>query len=217
MKLKVDLQIGVGRRRKKFSDAHQALLHRAAEILEEVVNTDEFRQKVLEHTWKNANGETISGYTHTGDSPEEVYAKLMSGMDQFVDLNGDDENELNDGDIDIWVFPYRTRKKYVGYTTPGNYITFLNINYVDSILKYGTEEEVAVKLAENQLHEYLHNVGYQHDGNNPNKNNNRESVPYALGYMVGEVYAEIKNGAEPISPPLAAVNDEWHWDESRHA
>ena len=219
MTLKVDLQIGNGQPGEVFAAEHIRLLERAAEILELVVNSTLFHKEVLNYQWKRRWQGWQTRFSHSDDSREEVLEKLMAGSDQFTNRNSEDANEPGDSDIDVWVHPYRVSGNVIGYTLRSHYKTFLNLHYLDNLIRnMGTGDAAAIELAENQLHEYMHNVGYEHRGNRRNRFNNAHSVPYALGDLVGKV-AEKLLGNQGI--PIAAHTDgdeleeeEWHWDES---
>lgn len=109
----------------------------ACRMLETVLNSVEFRDRVLTMSLDNTEGK----------SNLTIYNGIMSGCDEF--------NKEADGDIDVSVTLYYKNNRVVGYTNPGTIRTWLN-NKFFSTYDYA---EVACNL----FHEYLHKCGFDHD------------------------------------------------------
>lgn len=184
-----DLKFGIGSGNLEFSDEYKYLITESCQILIEVVNSAEFQENVLNYEWHHKRRGRKIGFNHTNASREEVLSKLLSGNDKFSDEFVDDHNEIDDGDIDIWIFPYYAKKKIVGSTNPSTYRTWLNLNYWNRRIISNKVNPILTKIeiAENILHEYCHNLGFGHRGNKPHKYYNRHSVPYALGDIFNKI------------------------------
>lgn len=184
--LKIDLKFGVDNKNLEFTINQKELIEQSGNFLIQILNSESFEKQIKNYKWKGNER-----FNHTKDSRTAIYTKLLSGNDNFIDEFIDDQNQLDDKDLDIWVFPYKTKTDIVGRTFGYTYRTWINLNNLNyKIKKYENYPTLLYALiSQNLIHEYCHNLGYKHKGNKRNKHNNIYSVPYGVGDI-------IKNEAE---------------------
>lgn len=150
----------------------------AGALLVQVVNSEEFRQELLAHKFEGK-----PGFASTGDSPQEVLAKLIAGAEV-----------LNPVVDHVWswdvVFYYKANST-VGYTYPSVTTLWVNTKFMD---RYDLAD-----MARNQAHEVTHKLGYGHDFK-PTKRR-PSSVPYAVGSIVERLGRKILKGKAPAQNP----------------
>jgi hypothetical protein len=146
-----------------FSAVELTKLNAAAVILEAVVNSDKFRELVLGFKFSSVYGLTN----------EQIYALIMSGKEVL--------SPQEDHEIDIDVIMYYRWNNVIGYTYPNTLRTWINRRFFK---KYS-----AVDIACNLMHEWMHKVGFDHDYYNTKQR--PYSVPYAVGYMIQQLYKEV--------------------------
>lgn len=183
--LKVDLKLSKGERNVEFSEIHKKVILNGANLLIDVLNNPNFEVEVKNYTWKKSRGPLQERYNHTTDSRELVFKKIASGDDKFSSDDINNDRQIGDNDIDIHILPYKTNVNIVGKTYPNNPKTWINLNNLDAKIRKYELDVVSAFVAQNMIHEYCHNLGYGHKGNNPRKFNNKHSVPYAIGEIVG--------------------------------
>lgn len=120
--------------REGFTETELVTHQRACENLEEVINSEVFRQMVLSTHFTSTNGL----------SNQQILDRIYSGADNI--------NTEPDGDIDVHVIMYYKSNRTVGYTYPGTHKTWVNRRF------YGEVKDIANNL----IHEYLHKVGFDH-------------------------------------------------------
>jgi hypothetical protein len=150
---------------RKFSTKQEIKMREALRRLKIVVNSEEFRIRVLDHEYKNE-------YTFVDNDDltnEEIYEKLMAGAET---LSPEVDEEM---DIDFTM--YYKRNNVVGYTYPSTQKIWVNSRFFNSA-NYG-------KIAANAIHEWSHKVGFGHSY----KNNSRRpfSVPYGIGTIIKDL------------------------------
>ncbi|WP_190808707.1 hypothetical protein [Flagellimonas sp. S3867] len=179
--LEIDLKFDIGKNKLEFTKDQKELIRESSNSLLEILNSRDFENEVIRYSWKGKEG-----FNHTKDSNSVIYKKILSGDDKFVDKYPDDQNQLGDNDLDVWVIPYKAKRNKVGKTYKGTYKSWININNLNYRMnKYKNNPQLLHSLvSQNIIHEYCHNLGYEHIGNERNKNNNIYSVPYAIGGIV---------------------------------
>lgn len=156
-----------------FSGTSEAKLEKAFEVVEKVVNSEEFKNRVL--NFKNTKGERAFA-SNKGLTNEEIYAQFMDGRET---LQQDTPNEMN-----FYLKLYnKSWSKVVGWTNPT--INTININW--KFFKNYKANEVAGNLA----HEWTHKIGYDHKSAAEH-----DSAPYAIGYIVREMGERYLKGEE---------------------
>lgn len=154
-----------------FSTADLGRLEQARVFLENVLNTEEFKQKVLHFTYLGE--ETFvqnNGYTNL-----EVYNLIMAGAEQFPKQTP--INHL----MDLYTELYYGSSGVIGYTNPSVPTIYMNNYYFSS---YSPNE-----IAGNLMHEWLHKLGFDHDYNSTTRR--PYSVPYAIGYIIDDLTAKL--------------------------
>lgn len=143
----------------QFDSVRKEKLLRAGELLERVVNSSEFAERVVGHLYRGA----ARYVQNEGLTNEQVLERIRLGQET---LNG-----REDRTIDLEVDLYYTRKNVIGYTYPNVSTIWSNRRYFDAF----TEAEIAANL----MHEWLHKIGFDHDFKKTRRR--PYSVPYAVG------------------------------------
>ncbi len=137
----------------------------AIDLIKKVVASEEFKQRVLNHTY---GGEKTyvdnKGYTN-----EQIYQLILDGSETLVP-------EKN-GRMDVELELYKQSTNTIGYTYPNTNRIWVNTKYFN---KY-----TPVQVADNLFHEWLHKLGFDHAIKYSKSRN--YSVPYAIGYLVEEL------------------------------
>lgn len=156
-----------------FSSNGLDLLERSRTVLEKVVNSEEFKQRVIHFTYQGQ--ETFvqnNGYTNL-----QIYNQIIAGAEQTPT-----PTEAN-GIMDLFVSLYTSSyfgRNVIGYTDPTVHTIFMNsyfFNYADP-----------TGVAGNMMHEWMHKLGYDHDFHATAQR--PSSVPYAVGYIAEELAAK---------------------------
>lgn len=137
-------------------------------IIEAVINSQEFKERVVSYVGSNRKREYAS---NKGLTNEMIYEKLMEGKELLNGTNTPFEMNL---DIQRYLSgnPW---SKVIAYTTPGKspYI-FVNGRKYKNISTTG--------IAGNLTHEWIHLMGFYHDSAK-----DQDSVPYAIGSIMGQL------------------------------
>lgn len=153
-----------------FNTEQLAKLNEAAFRLEQVLNSEEFKQRILHHTYKGQ--ETFvdnRGYTNL-----QIYKTMMAGAEEWPKQT--EANQIMDFSAQI----YYSSKNVIGYTNQNTSTVYMNSRYFNTF----TPDDVA----ENMVHEWTHKLGYDHSFY---YNDARpHSVPYAVGQIVSELLSK---------------------------
>jgi hypothetical protein len=166
---------------KNFTGARMEKLNRTVEILTTVLNSEEFKQLVLNFSHdghpgfyfrKDDEGNYVDEY-HTN---QQVYDKIMAGREKV--------GNVEDNECDLYLhIDRRNGGGDVGYGYPSS--KWIN-TYKDWFKSFN-----ALGYAKHLAHEWCHKLGFTHD---KNRTANREfSVPYAIGYLIDDAYEQITN------------------------
>lgn len=156
---------------------------KALAVLEEVMNSEEFKRKVL--SYKRSDGQRLFQKNYLWDNS----SKLLSNEDVFnLIIQGNEKmrsNTLGEMNINSWVkqcswWERTVRRaiwcqKVIGSTDPRN-SKWIKVNW-KFYAKFETHQMVS-----NLVHEWLHLLGFLHGNVNM-----REEVPYVVGQIAGEV------------------------------
>lgn len=154
-----------------FSGESMDKLHKAFEVLETVVNSETFKEQVL--NFKNKKGERKFA-SNNGFSNEQIFAMFMDGREL---LQPNTPNEMN-----FFLKLYnRSWSKVIGWTN--GKINTININW--KFFKTFSPDDVAGNLA----HEWTHKIGFDHTSAAEH-----DSVPYAIGYIVRDLSIKVLDG-----------------------
>jgi hypothetical protein len=159
---------------RNFTQDDQAKVYKAKDMLEIIINSREFKQRVLNFTWKGKKQfNNNNGLTNT-----QIYDLLMTG-----------EEVMMPGSTGIMNFDltlYRSKNpwsKVKGYTLPDTMRIWMNKKF------FRKSSWTPIDVAGNMAHEWVHKMGFGHDYNH---NADRPySVPYAVGYIVTDIAKEM--------------------------
>lgn len=142
----------------------------AIKLLEGIINSPEFRDRVLNMTYKIGQT-TYQGYSQTEATPTQVFQDIEKAQENY--------KEGTEGVMDLYLDSYYQRSSTVGYTSVKD--KFIHMN------RYIQNSYTSEKTAGNIFHEWMHKLGYDHSSRH---NVYRpHSVPYKLGYLVAEMVA----------------------------
>jgi len=157
----------------------------AIEMIENIVNSEEFKQKVIGYTRPNRGTASAEDYVreyqknylwnNSGEnlSNEDVYNIIMNGNEK---MRPDTLGEMN-----INVKKYKSPwwnisgRNVVGYTSPSS-SKWIKVNW-----RFYDNYEVH-QMVGNIVHEWIHLLGFLHG-----KENMREEVPYVVGKIASEI------------------------------
>ena len=151
-----------------FSSSQAAKMDEAIELLIEIVNSERFKQRVLNHTY---NG-LLTFVDNKGLTNAQIYQALMDGSETL--------NPAIDSEMDIDITLYYSNNSTVGYTYPNSERIWVN----DKFFRTNT----LGKVAANVIHEWTHKLGFDHDFNRTSRRN--YSVPYGIGTIVRQLIDE---------------------------
>jgi hypothetical protein len=154
-----------------FSGADTAKIKQAADIVERVLNSEQFHQAVVNFTYE---GEP-QFVQNNGLSNEQIYQTLMAGRETY---NGVDDHVAN-LDLNLYTPPFYKKWSVVGYGYPGQPEIFMNWYYFDSFS--------IAEVAGNVAHEWCHKLGFDHDYKRTARR--PYSVPYGIGGLVQQLGA----------------------------
>jgi hypothetical protein len=147
-----------------FNSQSQLKLKRAFDVLEVVLNSQEFKHRIV--NFKNSQGEAKFA-SNAALSNEEIFMALMEGRET---LQPDTPGEMN-----LYLKLYNNPfSRVIGWTSPQINTIHINWKY---FRKYGPHE-----VAGNLAHEWAHKLGFDH-----RSASEHDSVPYAVGYIVIEL------------------------------
>jgi hypothetical protein len=156
-----------------FSGESLTKLRDAFQALEIAVNSAEFKDRII--NFKNSNGERRFD-SNRGLSNEQIYQMFMDGREVLL--------PNTPGEMNFFLKLYnRPWSRVIGYTNPDT--NLININW--KYFKTYRPSDVAANLA----HEWTHKIGFDHKSAKE-----RNSVPYAIGYIVGDLaekYLKLKS------------------------
>lgn len=141
---------------------------KAIEIIKKVVATEEFRSKVLNHTYNGVK----TFVDNDGFSNAQIYQKILDGAETLQPT----KNNTMDMEVELYYAATTT----VGYTYPNTKRIWVNTKYFNT--------NSVEKVASNLMHEWLHKVGFGHA---QSYSTSRDySVPYAIGRMISTLGAQ---------------------------
>lgn len=155
-----------------FDAAQSDKVLTAGELIKEVVASQEFKNKILNHKYKGKK----TFVDNNGLTNAQIYAKILEAAEVVA---GAGANNTMDLELEL----YSASTNVVGYTLPSVVRVWMNKKFFNTFKPY--------QVAGNMFHEWLHKVGFGHDfeatASRP------YSVPYAVGYIVREMAKKIYN------------------------
>lgn len=148
-----------------FKPEAEKKVYKAIEIIQKVVQSSEFRYRVLNFTHKNQKK-----FLHNnGMTNEEIYQAILKASEELL--------PEDDYEMDLKFKLYFSRRDIVGYTNSDELTIFMNTKFFNPY----TPAEVAGNI----FHEWTHKLGFGHDGIYKSERN--ATVPYALGLLIREL------------------------------
>ena len=138
---------------------------KAIEIIKNVVATEEFRTRVLTHSYGGKRTFVDNG----GFTNEQIYQKILDGAESL--------QRTVDNEMDLEVEVYTAATSTVGYTYANSKRIWVNTKFFNTYSAAG--------VAHNLFHEWLHKLGFTHASSYSTARD--YSVPYAIGDLVGEL------------------------------
>ncbi len=149
-----------------FSAAQEEKVQTALTLMKKVIASDEFRTRVLNHTY---NGKKTF-FDNGGFTNDEIYQKILDGAEKMGDTSKN--NQLN-----VELELYYAATTTIGYTYPSSLRIWMNTKYFNNY--------TPVKVTDNLMHEWMHKLGFGHATTYSTSRN--YSVPYAIGYLMEEL------------------------------
>jgi hypothetical protein len=142
----------------------KARLIQAFSLMEIVINSEEFKERVIHFPGGFTNNQKLSN--------EEIYEKLMRGEELL-----DGEHTLAEMNFDV--SRYAKFSKVIGRSYPGISNTIeVNGNHYALFASH--------EMAGNLTHEWIHLMGFRHTNSS-----DLHSVPYAVGYIMRDLAAKL--------------------------
>lgn len=156
-----------------FDNESMQKMDKAFAALEKVVNSEEFKNKVL--NFENSKGENKFA-SNKNLTNAQIYSIFMDGRETL--------QQNTPGEMNFYLKLYYKRySKVIGWTNGS--INTININW--KFFKNFAPADVAGNLA----HEWTHKIGFDHVSAAEH-----DSAPYAIGYIVREMAAKVLKGEE---------------------
>jgi hypothetical protein len=143
----------------------------AFDRIKRVVGSDEFKRRVLGHTYKGKKQFVDNG----GYSNAQVYKAILEGAEKLT--------PKKNNAMDLVLETYTESNIVIGYTMPSIRTIYMNTKYLN---RSGFQPN---HVAMNLTHEWLHKLGFKHAQNN--SSSRPHSVPYAVGYIMRDLAAKL--------------------------
>ncbi len=154
-----------------FDRDQEDKIYEAFDMIKRVVGTDEFKRRVLGHTYNGKKQFVDNG----GMTNAQVYKAILEGAEKLSPA----KNNAMDLDLER----YTESNIVIGYTMPSIRTIFMNSKYLN--LSSFRPNKVAMNL----MHEWLHKLGFKHA--QENSSSRPHSVPYAVGYIIRDLAAKL--------------------------
>lgn len=143
----------------------QEKFDKAIEMIKAVVATEEFRDRVLNHTY---NGK-ITFVDNGGFTNAQIYQKILEAAEKLFPA----KNNTMNMEVEL----YYAATSTVGYTYANSKRIWVNTKYFNTNAVSG--------VASNLFHEWLHKVGFGHASSYSTSRD--YSVPYAIGRIISSI------------------------------
>ncbi len=155
--------------RENFSAAQSQKLDQAIVVLDQILNTPEFKEAILNFSYQGKLG----FIQNNGKSNLEIYEALMAGAEQFPSPRPADG--VADMRLSIYTPPFwKPISRAIAFTSPSD--PFLHVYN-----RYYNNASIA-DISNTVIHEWTHKMGFDHDFNaTPER---PYSVPYGVGGIV---------------------------------
>lgn len=150
----------------KFTNAGERKIDKAAALIKEVIASEEFKKKVLNH---KVDGKKRF-VDNQGLTNSQIYKRILAGSEK---LKPGKDNEM---DLEVQLYTDNSSNT-VGYTYPSRNRVWMNSKYFN--------KNTPALVTTNMVHEWLHKLGFKHSAKStPTR---KYSVPYAVGYIVRDL------------------------------
>jgi hypothetical protein len=154
----------------KFNGNQEEKISEAADLIKQVVTSEEFRNFILNHKVKGKK----TFIDNDGLSNRQIYKKIIEGSEK---LRPGIDNIMN-----LELEGYSQSNSTIGYTYPSKIKVWMNKTFLN--------KNRPADATTNMMHEWLHKLGFKHEKERTPLR--KYSVPYAVGYLVGKMANEIK-------------------------
>lgn len=145
-----------------FNAQQEEKIHEAVELIKRVVASEEFKNKILNYTYKGKKK-----FFDTNKSNAQVYKAILEGSEKMLPYG---PNNAMDLELELYT---DMKAPVIGYTMPNIVKIFMNTKYFNNFQPY--------QVVDNMIHEWLHKLGFGHSQQpTPDR---PHSVPYAVGYI----------------------------------
>lgn len=152
-----------------MTSAQEAKIDAAVELVRKVIASEEFRTRILNHTYNGKKTFVDNG----GFTNAQIYTKILEGAEKLQPA----KNNAMDLEIELYYEATNT----IGYTYPSSKRVWMNTKYFNN---YKPKN-----VSSNLVHEWLHKLGFGHA---TSYSTSRDySVPYAIGYLVEELAGKL--------------------------
>jgi hypothetical protein len=145
-----------------FTSTQEAKMLKAVELIKRLVASEEFRTRVLNHTYNGKKTYVDNG----GKTNAQIYQHILDGNETLQPS----KNNVMDVEVEL----YYENSTTVGYTYANSKRIWVNTKYFNTY--------TIASVAANLMHEWLHKLGYTHA---VSYSISRDySVPYGIGTIV---------------------------------
>lgn len=154
-----------------FNQAQTDKLNLAKRVVELVVNSREFKDRVLQFKYQSK----LQFVQNAGLSNEQIYNVLMTGAEKYPKPTAEDQ--AMNFDLELYKPAWYQSNNVLGYTSQSDKTIHINKNFYDRAEVY--------EIAMNLTHEWCHKMGFDHDSKSTARR--PYSVPYGVGYIVRDL------------------------------
>lgn len=148
-----------------FTATQEEKYNQAVEVVKLVVATEEFKSRVLNHTYNGAK----QFANNNGKTNAQIYQSILEAAETL--------RPAKNNTMDLEVELYYADNNVVGYTYTSVTQIWVNTKFFN---QYAVNS-----VSGNLFHEWLHKLGYGHDSDATARR--PYSVPYAIGYIIRDI------------------------------
>jgi hypothetical protein len=156
-----------------YTKPQKEKLLKAQDIIEKVVNSKEYKEMVLNHSFNNSK----SFFENQNMTNSQIYNTLFLGEEKL--------NHSKNNQMDLTVTMYNSRfTSTVGYTYPDSMVVFTNLKY--------HQHFTPCRVASNLVHEWTHKIGFTHSLKWTKERD--YTVPYAHNMIIESLCSKAELG-----------------------
>lgn len=148
-----------------FSSSQKAKVVTALSLMKEVIQSEEFKEKILNHTYDGV--ETF--VDNNGLTNAQIYEKIIAGAETLQPT----ANQTMDVELEL----YYANTSTVGYTYANSKRIWMNTKFFNTY--------TPASVSSNLTHEWMHKLGFKHSSYYSASRD--YSVPYAVGRIVSSL------------------------------